>query len=44
VTNVGIIVATTIGAVALFQERLSKLNWIGIGLAVTAIGLMSYSG
>jgi drug/metabolite transporter (DMT)-like permease len=41
VVNVSIIVATTIGAVALFQERLSKTNWIGIFLAVVAIGLIS---
>ncbi len=41
VINVGIIVATTIGAVWLFQERLSKVNWVGIALAVAAIGLIS---
>lgn len=41
VINVGIIVATTIGAVWLFQERLSKINWVGIALAVAAIGLIS---
>ncbi len=41
VVNVGIIVATTIGAVTLFHERLSKLNWVGIALAVTAIGLIT---
>ena len=41
VVNVGIIVATTIGAVWLFQERLSKINWVGIVLAVAAIGLIS---
>lgn len=43
VTNVGIIIATTIGAVVLFHERLSSINWIGIGLAVAAISLMSYA-
>lgn len=41
VTNVGIIFITTIGAVWLFQERLSRLNWLGIALAVAAIGLIS---
>ncbi|MEI6408033.1 MAG: hypothetical protein WCR52_01505 [Bacteroidota bacterium] len=39
--NVSIILVTTIGAVALFQERLSKINWVGIGLAVAAIALIS---
>ncbi|MDX1911739.1 MAG: DMT family transporter [Saprospiraceae bacterium] len=39
--NVGIIVFTTIGAVTLFRERLSGLNWLGIALAVAAIGLMT---
>jgi drug/metabolite transporter (DMT)-like permease len=41
VLNVAIIFATTIGAVWLFQERLSRLNWLGIALALAAIGLIS---
>jgi drug/metabolite transporter (DMT)-like permease len=41
VVNVGVIFATTIGAVWLFQERLSRLNWLGILLALAAIGLIS---
>ncbi|MBK8558240.1 MAG: hypothetical protein IPL65_22030 [Lewinellaceae bacterium] len=36
-TNVGIILLTTIGAVSLFQEKLTRLNWIGVGLALAAI-------
>ncbi|MBK8919898.1 MAG: DMT family transporter [Saprospirales bacterium] len=40
-TNVGIILATTIGAVLLFHERLSTVNWWGIVLAVAAILLIS---
>jgi uncharacterized membrane protein len=39
--NVSIIILTTIGAVALFQERLSRTNWIGIVFALTAITLIS---
>lgn len=42
VANVGIIVVTTIGAVTLFREKLSTLNWAGIVLAVTAIGLITF--
>jgi drug/metabolite transporter (DMT)-like permease len=41
VINVGIILVTTIGAVALFKERLSPMNWIGFSLALLAIILMS---
>lgn len=41
VINVGIIAATTIGAVWLFQERLTFVNWVGIVLALAAIGLIS---
>ncbi len=41
VTNVGIIVATTFGAVMFFHERLSKINWIGITVAVIAIIMIS---
>lgn len=40
-TNVGIILATTIGAVWLFEERLSAVNWWGIALAVAAIVFIS---
>jgi drug/metabolite transporter (DMT)-like permease len=42
VANVGIIIATTIGAVTLFHERLSRLNWLGIALAVAAIAFISW--
>lgn len=41
VLNVAIIFATTVGAVWLFHERLSRLNWFGIALALAAIGLIS---
>jgi drug/metabolite transporter (DMT)-like permease len=41
VINVGIILVTTIGAVALFRERLSTMNWIGFLLALLAIILMA---
>lgn len=41
VANVSIIVVTTIGAVTLFREKLSRLNWLGIGLAILGIGLIS---
>jgi drug/metabolite transporter (DMT)-like permease len=37
VCNIGIILLTTFGAVLLFQERLTKTNWIGIALAVFSI-------
>jgi drug/metabolite transporter (DMT)-like permease len=40
IVNVGIIVVTTFGAVLLFRERLSGLNWIGVGLALAAILLL----
>lgn len=39
--NIGIILATTIGAVWLFQERLSRINWWGIALALAAIVFIS---
>lgn len=41
VVNVGIILVTTIGAVLLFHEHLSKINWIGVVLALAAIAAMS---
>lgn len=41
VANVGIILLTTIGAVTLFQEKLTPINWLGIGFALGAIALIS---
>ncbi len=40
-TNIGIILTTTIGAVWLFHERLSTINWWGIILALAAIAFIS---
>jgi drug/metabolite transporter (DMT)-like permease len=37
VCNIGIILLTTFGAVLLFKERLTNINWIGIALAVLSI-------
>jgi drug/metabolite transporter (DMT)-like permease len=37
VCNIGIILLTTFGAVLLFKERLSQINWVGIALAVLSI-------
>jgi drug/metabolite transporter (DMT)-like permease len=39
--NVSIILLTTIGAVALFEEKLGRLNWLGIIFALVAIALIS---
>jgi drug/metabolite transporter (DMT)-like permease len=35
--NVGIILVTTFGALVLFREKLSTINWFGVALAVAAI-------
>lgn len=41
VVNVGIILATTIGAVLMFREYLSRVNWLGVAAALAAIALMA---
>lgn len=41
VTNMGIILVTTAGALLFFHEKLSKMNWLGIALSVLAIALMA---
>ena len=41
VGNVAIILTTTFGAVFFFREHLSRVNWMGIALAVAAIVLIS---
>lgn len=40
--NVGIILVSTIAAMIIFKEKLSKINFIGLGLSVLALFLLSY--
>lgn len=40
--NIGIIIVSTLLAIILFKERLNKINFIGVGLAVVVIFLLSY--
>lgn len=42
INNIGIILAGAIGAVLFFGEKLTKVNIIGIGMAVLALILISY--
>lgn len=42
VNNMGIVLFSAVAAWVLFKERLSLLNWIGIGLAIAAIALIAY--
>jgi len=42
--NISVILGSAIIALIFFQEKLSKLNKIGLALAVLAIGLISYQG
>ncbi len=41
INNTGIVLLSTLLAILLFSERLSKLNWIGISLAVVSIALIA---
>ena len=40
--NIGIIILSTLAAIILFKEKLTKLNWIGIILATVVIFLLSH--
>jgi len=40
--NIGIIIGSTLLAILLFREKLSKLNYIGVLLALVVIFLLSY--
>lgn len=42
INNVGIVVFSTVSAIILFKEHLSKLNWIGIILALLSIVLIAF--
>ncbi len=40
--NMGIVLFSTLVAEIIFKERLSKLNWIGVGLSAIAIYLIAF--
>jgi uncharacterized membrane protein len=42
IVNIGIVLFSTLVAFFAFREKLSKLNWVGIALAVAAILLMAW--
>jgi drug/metabolite transporter (DMT)-like permease len=42
VNNMGIVLFSAVVAWLLFRERLSKINWLGIGLSVLAIYLIAF--
>jgi drug/metabolite transporter (DMT)-like permease len=42
IVNIGIVLFSTLVAFFAFREKLSKLNWAGIALAVAAILLMAW--
>ena len=44
VYNIGVIVVSTVVALFFFKEKLAKLNWIGLVLALVAIVLISWIG
>ncbi|MFI5135973.1 MAG: EamA family transporter, partial [Chitinophagales bacterium] len=43
INNMGIVILTAISAMILFRERLSKLNWIGMLIAISAITLLIFT-
>lgn len=40
--NIAVILISAIFAIILFREKLSKLNWLGLGIAVLAMFLIAY--
>lgn len=42
VNNMGIVLFSAVAAWVLFKEKLSTLNWLGIGLSLIAIALIAY--
>ena len=42
INNMGIVLFSAVVAWVVFKERLSKVNWMGIILALAAIGLIAY--
>ena len=40
--NVGIILASTVAAMIIFKEHLSRINYLGLGLSILALYLLSH--
>lgn len=43
VNNMGIVILTAVAAVILFREKLSILNWAGMGIAIVSIALLIFA-
>ncbi len=43
IVNMGIIICSAIAGIVLFKEQLSRNNWAGIGLALVAISMITFS-
>ena len=43
VNNVAIVMLTTLVGLLIFKERISKVNWVGIGLAIVSITLVTFA-
>jgi drug/metabolite transporter (DMT)-like permease len=41
INNIGMVLLAAISAMLLFGEKLSRVNWIGLAMAVAAIALMA---
>jgi drug/metabolite transporter (DMT)-like permease len=41
--NVSVLLLSTLIAVFIFHEKLSKINWVGIGLATASISIIAYA-
>lgn len=44
VMNLGTVIVTTVAGIILFKEKISSVNWLGLGLAVVSIMLILLSG
>lgn len=42
VNNIGIVLVSALCGLLIFREKLSKLNWLGIGISVAAIALIAF--
>lgn len=42
VNNMGIVLVGSVAALLLFGERMSRINWVGIGLSLVAIALIAF--
>jgi uncharacterized membrane protein len=40
INNLGVVLVSALAAVLIFKEKLTRYNWVGVGLSLVALALL----